>query len=130
MSEENQEASVEEVNEAPKAPKLKKKVEGVSKEAVVNVLAESNPKREGSKAYERFDKYFGLAEGTTVAGAIEAGLTMGDIHYDIIHGNISVDGAEVFEYAPTPRGKKSVAIEDDTAVESEVDTDEAEVDGY
>lgn len=116
MSEENKVAEV----------KMKKKVEGVTQESLVTVLAESNPKREGSKAHERFEMYFGLEVGTTVKEAIDAGLTMGDIHYDFIHGNIDVEGANVVEYAPTPRGEKAEveSAEGDTAVDSEEATEE------
>jgi len=32
---------------------------------------------------------------------------MGDIHYDIIHGFISVEGTKVEEYAPSPRGPRT-----------------------
>jgi len=109
--------------------KLKKKVEGVTKDSVVTVITESNPKREGSKSYDRFESYFKLEDGATVNDAITAGLTMGDIHYDFIHGNINVEGAEVTEYLPTPRGAKS---DDDAAAEGspEVETETVEEEGF
>ena len=107
-------------------PKTAKKVENLVTEAVVTVLAESNPKREGSAAFDRFQNYFKVAEGSTVKDYIDAGLTMGDIRYDIIHGNIQVEGAIVTEYEVTPRGEKSEAGEAGEAGEA----DEEEASGF
>lgn len=87
-------------------PKMSKKVENITNEATLKVLATSNIKREGSASYERFQNYFNLPENPTVADALEAGLTMGDIRYDTIHGNIEVDGALITEYEVIPRGEK------------------------
>lgn len=89
-----------------KGPKMAKRVDGISPEATLTVVTTVNPKREGSQSYERFQGYFGLAEGATVKDALDAGLTMGDIRYDVIHGYIEVDGANVSEYEVTPRGEK------------------------
>jgi len=106
----------------------RKKVEGVTKESMVTVLAESNPKREGSKAYDRFEHYFSLIEGDNVQTALDLGLTMGDIHYDFIQGNIEVDGAEVIEYTPEPRAAKADDEADDEA--DEANADEAVEEGF
>lgn len=102
-------------------PKMAKRVTGIESTAALTVLAESNPKREGSQSYERFEAYFTLEDDATVADAIEAGLTMGDIRYDVIHGSIKVEGANVEEYEVTPRGESSEKAEVDT--EADVDTD-------
>lgn len=84
--------------------KKSKKVEGLTREAKVTVIATSNPKREGSAAHERFEHYFKLKKNATVQDAIDAGLTIGDIRFDTIAGSISVEGATVVEYEVTPRG--------------------------
>lgn len=94
-------------------PKMAKKVEGITEDAKLKVIAETNPKREGSASYDRFECYFTLdKKKATVADAIAAGLTMGDIRYDFIHGSIEVTGAEVVEYEVTPRGEKEVDVAD------------------
>ncbi len=98
MSEENVEVATE--------PKAKKKVNGVSNDAALKVLVDSNPKRAGSASYDRFEGYLTDPKPTTVAEALENGLGIGDIHYDIIHGSIEVEGATVEEYMPTPRAAK------------------------
>jgi len=109
-------------------PKMSKKVEGVERDALITVLATENPKREGSAAADRFSKYFDLTSESTVQDAIDLGLTMGDIKYDTIHGNIEVAGAEVLEYEITPRGPRA---ESDEVEEPEVEGAEAtEADGF
>ena len=128
MSEEIQEEVTE--TEEAKAPKARKKVEGVTKDAIVKVLAESNPKRSGSKAYDRFEKYFELEEGATVEQAIELGLTMGDIHYDYIAGSIEVSDATVVEYTPQPRKAKAEGDDDDSTDSDDVDSENAEASGF
>ncbi len=95
-------------------PKMAKRVNGLAKDAVVTVLTQTNPKREGSQAYDRFENYFKLKTGATVQDALDAGLTIGDIRYDFIHGSIKVEGASVEEYEVTPRGA-SAGAESDTA---------------
>lgn len=105
-------------------PKMAKRAVGITAEAALTVLATENPKREESQAHERFAGYFTLGDGATVASALEAGLTMGDIKYDVIHGYIEVAGASVEEYEVTPRGESS----DDEGEEEEVGSDGAEDD--
>lgn len=101
------EVEVEEVEVAEEAPKMKKRVKNVSQDAKLTVLAESNPKRAGSASYDRFEGYLTDPAPATVKEALDNGLTMGDIHYDTIHGSIEVEGAEVEEYMPTPRGPRA-----------------------
>lgn len=109
-------------------PKMAKKVEGITEEAKLKVLAETNPKREGSASFDRFECYFTLdKKKATVADALAAGLTMGDIRYDFIHGSIEVDGATVVEYEVTPRGEKAEG-EGEDAVAAE--GGEAEASGF
>ena len=108
--------------EAVKGPKMGKKVEGLTREGIVTVVATTNPKREGSAAYDRFENYFKLLEGGTVQEAIDSGLTIGDIRFDLIAGSIEVTDAEVAEYEVTPRGeKKEVAADADASDEAEAD---------
>jgi hypothetical protein len=59
----------------------------VSDDAVISILVDKNPKREGSKAAERFAYY---KDGMTVKVAKEAGVTSSDIRYDTEHNYISV----------------------------------------
>ena len=91
------------------------KAVGIAKEASLKLLVESNPKRPGSSAFDRFEGYF--KEGSdTVQGALDNGLTMGDVKYDLIHSFIDVDGASVEEYEVTARGtraKKSSNVDED-----------------
>lgn len=81
---------------AYKAPKAKR--EGRSDKypatAVIDLLAATNPKREGSASHARFAAY---ASGQTVAEALAAGLTTGDFHHDVAHGFISIQVGEVAE---------------------------------
>jgi len=51
----------------------------------------------------------------TVQDALDNGLTMGDIKYDLIHGFIEVDGASVEEYTVTIRGARGTkkAVDED-----------------
>ena len=88
-------------------PRTAKKVTGVERTAALEVLTDTNPKRAGSASFDRFEGYLTEVPPTTVQEAIDNGLTMGDIHYDIIHGSIEVEGAEVVEYEIKPRGPRS-----------------------
>lgn len=63
----------------------------VSEDAVIKILVDKNPKREGSKASERFNYY---RDGMTVKVAKEAGVTASDIAYDSEHKFISVTEPE------------------------------------
>lgn len=91
---------------------IARKAVGISKDAKLTLMVEANPKRPGRAAYDRFEGYF--KEGVeTVQDALDAGLTLGDIKYDLIHGFIEVDGAIVEEYTTTkrgPRAKKSGSV--------------------
>lgn len=85
--------------EAPKAeaPATEKPVasrgpKGVPDTAVITLQVATNPKREGSKARERFAFY---TNGMTVAEALDAGVTTPDLVYDSKHALISIDGYAV-----------------------------------
>ena len=80
----------------PDKPKKEKKeptvrrskfVEIYPDDAVVKILAAENPKKEGSKAHERFKLYSGIK---TVKGFIDAGGTYQDIAYNVGRQFISV----------------------------------------
>lgn len=58
------------------------------KAATITLKVEANPKRAGSAAYERFALY---TTGMTVAEALTAGVTSGDLQYDSKHGFIEID---------------------------------------
>lgn len=100
-----------EVEATDNGPRTAHKVTGVTKDAALTVLVESNPKRPSSASYARFEGYLASPAPATVEEALKNGLTMGDIKFDIIHGFISVDGAEVEEYEVKPRGPRSEAAE-------------------
>ena len=100
------------MTEENKAPTMKKKATGISKDAALTVNVDSNPKRAGSSAHARFEGYLTDPAPTTVQEALDNGLTMGDIAYDFIHGSISVDGASVEEYEPRKRSPKEDGGED------------------
>lgn len=130
MSDDNevQEVATDEVAETeapkgPKGPRMAKKVAGVSKEAALIVLAESNPKRANSASYDRFQGYLDK-KPATVQEALDAGLTIGDIHYDIIHGSIEVEGAEVTEYEVKPRGPRAEVSSGDPEAVAEPEGDD------
>ena len=116
MSEQENTVEVENA-ETTTTRKLAKKVVGVKKESTLKVLVDSNPKRPGYSAYERFENYF--KDGiNTVQDAIDAGLTMGDIKYDIAHEFIEVTDAEVVEYEPSARGPRGSNSDADIEGES------------
>jgi hypothetical protein len=80
---------------APKEPKPKK--EGAAnrssfaalypKEASLKLLVTENPKKAGSKSFERFQHYF---TSKTVGEFLSKGGTYGDIAYDIARKRIQV----------------------------------------
>ena len=94
-------------------PRTAHKVTGVTKDAALTVLVESNPKRASSASYQRFKGYLTNPRPATVEAALQNGLTMGDIKFDIVHGFIAVEGAEVEEYEVKPRGPRAEKTEAD-----------------
>lgn len=77
----------------PKVPKEKKERSGrfnalYPESARLVLLAEGNPKKEGSAARARFEAYFGSA---TVGEAIAKGATYADIAWDVGHGHLRVE---------------------------------------
>lgn len=65
----------------------------------IKLLADKNPKREGSKAHSRFALY---KKEMTVGEFIKAGGTFGDLAWDASRGYIQVEG-----YAPKMVEKKA-----------------------
>lgn len=53
----------------------------------ITVVANENPKREGSAAHKAFAKY---KTGMTVESALKAGVKSSDLNWDIKHGHIKV----------------------------------------
>jgi len=129
--------AVEEVVEAT-GPKTSKRVLNMEDTCKITVVSETNPKREGSKAYDKFETYLELAKkgDFTVADYIAAGHAKIDLRYDFCAGFIAIEGAEVEEYEVTPRGEKAEAAEGEAAegeaaegeaAETEASSEEAEV---
>jgi hypothetical protein len=58
-------------------------------DAKITLLAKENPKRPASDAYKRFAKY---KTGMTVGEALKAGVTSGDLAYDVKHEFIRIAG--------------------------------------
>lgn len=103
-------------------PRTAKRAVGITKEAALTVLVENNVKRPGSAAYDRFEGYLTTPPPATVQAALDNGLTIGDIKFDLIHGSIEVEGASVEEYEVTARGPrtpKEEGEEEEETVESE-----------
>lgn len=105
-------------------PKMAKRAIGISNDAALTVLVKENVKRAGSAAATRFEGYLTDPAPATVAAALENGLTMGDIKFDLIHGFIEVAGASVEEYEVNPRGPRT-AKDDSEESDAEVAVDEA-----
>ena len=110
------------MSEVEQGPKMAKKAVGVTASAELVVVVDHNPKREGKSAWERFNGYLTNPRPATVQEALDNGLTMGDIKYDLIHGYIEVDGASVEEYEVTARGPR-VSDEDGDPAASDDDSD-------
>lgn len=53
----------------------------------ITIIAKENPKRPGTDSYKRFAKY---KKGMTVAEALAAGVTSGDLNWDVKHSYISI----------------------------------------
>ena len=86
---------------------------GLEAGSKLTVLVEGNPKRAGSKAYERFKLY---SDVDTVGEFLRLGGTTADLHYDTQHGFISIEGftpkalpakPEADPAAPAPAAKKA-----------------------
>ena len=116
MTDENTNEAVEEKAKSA----IRKKVSGVTKDSKVTVIAESNPKRPSSAAHTRFQAYLDNADSiSTVADCLALGLTVGDLHYDFIHGSVTIEGAEVIGYEPKPRGSKATVVVDGNDADAE-----------
>lgn len=109
-------AKKEAIEELPvdEGPRMAKKVNGITKEAALEVLVEENPKRAGSKAYDVFAIYL-ETNPTNVQEALDAGIGMDHLKYDFMHGSINIEGAEVEEYEVKPRGPRAEVEEVEAA---------------
>jgi hypothetical protein len=125
--------------EVETGPKMSKRVHGLEDTCKITVLAEANPKREGSKAWDKFESYIALAaKGEfTVADYIAEGHAKIDLRYDLCASFIAIEGATVEEYEVTPRGEKAeVVVTDEATDEATTETVEvaeaevAEVSGF
>lgn len=54
----------------------------------ISLRTEANPKRKGSKSYDRFAHY---KNGMTVEAAVKAGVTYADLKWDTEHGFVAVN---------------------------------------
>jgi hypothetical protein len=80
---------------------------GVKEDAVITVLAETNPNREGSQSHTDFAQY---QTGMTVGAFIDAVGKRGTPHlvYDAAHGFISIEGYDPAQVAPKVKKEKAV----------------------
>lgn len=78
--------------DAAPAPAASRGPKGVAEDAVITLKVEGNPKRPGSKAYERFAAY---RNEMTVKEALDAGVLTADLVYDAQHGFIEIAGWDV-----------------------------------
>jgi len=63
----------------------------VAEETKISFAVKANPKREGSKAHARFDKYMGAK---TVEEYLQLGGSTADLKYDWEKSFIEIDGVE------------------------------------
>ena len=73
----------------------------------ISLRVESNPKRKGSKSYERFAHY---KNGMTVDAVIKAGVTYADLKWDTEHGFVAIN--------ETPEQRKAWEAEQKAKAES------------
>lgn len=82
---------------------------GVPETAVISLLVTANPKRAGSKSFERFNGY---ADGQTIAQALDAGVTTPDLVWDAKHGFIKIEGYDPGEIIqPKPKAAPKPKVE-------------------
>ena len=79
-------------------------------EQIVTLLVDYNPKRAGSASNLRFENY---EDGATVADTLKAGVTSGDLSWDVEHGLIKIadtfdeDAVKKSKPAPKPKAEKA-----------------------
>jgi hypothetical protein len=80
---------------------------GVKEDAVITVLAETNPKREGSQSHTDFAVY---QTGMTVGAFIDAVGKRATPHmvYDAAHGFIAIEGYDPQQVVAKPKKEKAV----------------------
>jgi len=106
----------------------------IDENAIITMMAEDNPKREGSAAHRRFELY---ADGMTVREAKAAGLLAVDVVHDEKKGFISLrPGIKTVTEEKPKKAKKAKAAKKSgkkrtkkAEAEAEAGADEAEGDG-
>lgn len=78
----------------------------------ISLRVESNPKRKGSKSFDRFAHY---KEGMTVEAAVKAGVLYADLKWDTEHGFIAVN--------ETPEQRKAWEAEQKAKAEAKAKAD-------
>jgi len=72
-----------------KKTKSKTKSKSKEREIVIHLLVKENPKRSGTKSFDRFALY---KDGMTIQEYCDAGGDRGDIRWDAAHEFISIEG--------------------------------------
>lgn len=57
-------------------------------ESTISFVLKPNPKMKGSKVYTRYAKY---KKGMTIREALDAGITLPDLRWDVDRGYINID---------------------------------------
>lgn len=107
---------VERVRTMTENTETKAPTKRISNEAVITVVSETNPKREGTPSHERFALY---RTGMTAKEAKEAGVRAADISYDLEKGFISV-------VEPEPKADEATADAGEAATGADTDNGTAE----
>jgi outer membrane protein assembly factor BamE (lipoprotein component of BamABCDE complex) len=113
------------------APKEKKERKiGTRKfkdDQIVTLLVDYNPKRKGSASHGRFENY---EDGMTVTEALKAGLTSGDLSWDVEHEHIQIgdtfDDDAVVKSKPESKPKTEKVAKPKKAKKEEVEEEEEE----
>lgn len=86
-------------------------IRGLSESAEITLVAESNPKRPGSKSFERFALY---QNGMTQGEALDAGVLTADLIWDSKHGFITIEGYDPGEVVK-PKAREPKATKEPKA---------------
>ena len=115
---------------APKEQKEKKKRASTSTKFpmahIITLLVDHNPKRVGSASHGRFENY---EDEMTVEAALKAGVTAGDLAWDVAHGFVKIaeeydENAEKKSKAPPkPKAEKKPNSEKPSKGNKVVDED-------
>jgi hypothetical protein len=92
----------------------------------VMVVVKTNPKKNPSMSYDRFENYFKLEQGATVRDALKVGVRMDDIRHDTEHGFIVVGTEGIKELEERLVEEKKAAIEAARALLASIEEEEKE----